>query len=202
MLSAYVILCATSLQSKIESPTLDRKEVVSASITNHQAAAQGQDEKVQTKLLLAPGTPAPDFTVEKWGGGELKLSTFKGKTVVLDFWSTTVPGSISALTHTEAIQKATKEQDVVVLEVNTWDDKANYEAWMKANETTYTLSFGIDPTPKDDTNIAKKLYQVSELPTTYIIDKDGKVADAFVGYKVEDKRLDEALRKLGVKIDQ
>lgn len=193
MLSAYAVLCAIGLQASIKPVTL---------VQGGTTTAQDQDQKTQTKLLLAPGTPAPDFTVEKWGGGDLKLSNYKGKVVVLDFWSTTAAGSLSALPNTETIYKAVKDQGVAVLEVSTWDERANFEAWIKKSEPSYTVTFGFDPTPKDDTNVAKKLYQVSDLPTTYIIDKDGKVADAFVGYKENDTRLADDLRKLGVKIDQ
>lgn len=188
MLSALNLLLVIGLQNP-QNPTTS-------------SLLQGQDrDQNQTKMLLAPGTTAPDFTVEKWGGGDLKLSNTKGKIVVLDFWSTPTTASQASLPHNEKLYKAAKDQGLEIYEVAVWDDRDAYETWMKANSPMYTLNFGFDPTPKSEDNIAKRLYRVSDLPTTYVIDKDGKVVDAFVGYHEGDTRLEEALKKLGLNID-
>jgi peroxiredoxin len=152
--------------------------------------------------LLKSGAPAPDFTAKKWGGGDLKLSDYKGKVVVLDFWATWCGPCQKSMPHIETVNKAVQGQDVVVVGVCVWDAEDAYAKWVPENQSKYTFQFAFDPAGRDSkTSIASKLFQVSGIPTTYIIDKDGKVADAIVGYDDGDKRVEEALKKLGVKVD-
>jgi thiol-disulfide isomerase/thioredoxin len=156
----------------------------------------------QRPPLLAAGVEAPDFTVEKWGGGDLKLSDLKGKIVILDFWATWCGPCQASMPHLEKVHKAVQGQDVVVLGVCVWDDKDAYEKWVPANQSKYTFQLAFDPAAKNGNDIAKKLYKVSGIPTSYIIGKDGKVLGAIVGFGGDtDKRIEEVLKKAGIKVD-
>jgi len=153
--------------------------------------------------LLKSGIAAPNFTAEKWGGGNLSLADYKGKVVVLDFWATWCGPCQMSMPHVEAVNKLVKGQEVAVLGVCVWDDKDAYTKWMPENQSKYTFQFAFDPAGKaTDASIAAKLFKVSGIPTTYVIDKNGNVADAIVGYEAGDKRLEAALKKLGVTVDK
>ncbi len=69
--------------------------------------------------LLAAGTAAPDFTVNDKEGRPLKISDFRGKAIVLDFWATWCGPCRESMPHTNALAK--KYEDVVVLAVNVYD---------------------------------------------------------------------------------
>jgi thiol-disulfide isomerase/thioredoxin len=150
--------------------------------------------------LLAAGTAAPDFTAQKWGGGELKLSDYKGKVVVLDFWATWCGPCQMTMPHVEKVHKQAKDKGVVTLGVCVWDKQEDYAKWVPANSEKYTFQFAFDPAGRNAGNIAQGLYKVSGIPTTYVIDRDGKVIDAIVGYRQDDDRLEKALEKAGVKL--
>jgi len=130
------------------------------------------------------------------------LSQFKGKIVILDFWSTWCGPCQQSMPHVESVYQAVKSQGVVVLGICVWDDRAAYDAWLPAHKSQYSFNFAFDRAGKDTaSSIATKLYHVSGIPTTYLIDKDGNVKDSVVGFGgAGDKRIESALAKLGVNV--
>ena len=155
---------------------------------------------VADRKLLAPGTPAPDFTVEAQDGKPVQLSNFKGKIVVLKFWATWCGPCIVSMPHFEKLYRQVQPQGVELLAVCVSDEKPAYTAWIAKNKENYSYPFFFDPAGKTpNMSISGRLYNVTGIPTVYIIDKEGRVAESIVGYQEGDLRVDQALEKLGVK---
>jgi peroxiredoxin len=150
--------------------------------------------------LLATGTPAPDFTAIAPDGTSVHLSDFKGKTVVLDFWSTWCGPCQMSMPHLEKVYQQVKDKNVAVLGVCVWDKKPEYDKWVVAKKGTYNFPTAFDPAAREQDSIASKLYHVSGIPTQYVIDKEGKIAASTFGYDEGDTELETALNKLGVDI--
>ena len=144
--------------------------------------------------LLPRGTPAPDFTVDRFGGGQLRLSELRGKTVVLDFWATWCIPCIRAMPH---VQKtvARAGADVVWLGLCVWDDRKKFDLWVPANDSKYSFVKVFDPAAMDRSkSIASQLYKVTGIPTIYVIGPDGKIVAGLSGYLGDDDdRLSKAL---------
>jgi len=104
--------------------------------------------------------------------------------------------------HLEKVYQAVKGQDVVVIGLCVSDTKEAYDKWLPEHKGSYSFTFAMDPAEKDPAkSISEKLYGVSGIPTTYIIDKNGKVAASVVGFGGDsDQRIEQALVAVGVKV--
>jgi thiol-disulfide isomerase/thioredoxin len=152
------------------------------------------------------GTAAPNFSAFTPSGAKVSLSQFKGKVVILDFWASWCGPCQASMPGLEKIYSQIKDKGVVVLSLNTWDQKPDFQSWIKENSgTKYHFNFVRDPAEGDhDTirknSIAKRLYHVIGIPTMYIIDREGKVAGSLLGSGNE-AELVKLLGSMNIKAD-
>jgi len=150
------------------------------------------------------GEAAPDFTAFTPADEKVNLSDLKGKVVILDFWATWCGPCQVSMPGLEKVYQQIKDKGVVVLSLNTWDEKPAFKDWVKENSgTKYHFNFVRDPAEGDHdairkASIAKRLYKVPGIPTMYVIDQKGNVVGSFVGSGNE-QQLVKLLAKLGIK---
>jgi len=119
---------------------------------------------------------APDFTLENMDGDKLSLSDFHGQVIMLNFWATWCPPCRREMPSMESIYKDLGKDGFVVLAVNEFEDPDHVFA--------YTGQLSVDPTFPvlfDRDSSVSQLYGVKGLPTTVIIDKQGKMVYRAVG---------------------
>ena len=152
--------------------------------------------------LLAKGTDAPDFTALRPDNSPVKLSDFRGKVVLVDFWATWCGPCKVTMPHMEKLHKKFEAQGLVVLGVCVWDDRAKFDAWQKAPEVKTSYPKVFDTAGKNTpASIARKLYAVSGIPTFYLVDKEGKILFSGVGSGPQtESGLDKALAAAGFKL--
>jgi thiol-disulfide isomerase/thioredoxin len=175
----------------------DVKEIVTKRL-----ADRARTQAFRARWQSGRNEPAPDFTVQKFDGGEVKLSDYRGKVVVLDFWASWCGPCKESMPHNQEVATRYREQDVVIFAVCVWDKREKADSWLEENRARYSdLHWAFDPLGRGDGNPAKTLYDVNGIPCQFVIDREGRVVDAVIGYSRNGGRLEAALAKAGVKID-
>ncbi len=158
------------------------------------AAEQVVEDETQTTTLVKEGMQAPDFTVEMFDGSTLTLSALKGKVVLVNFWATWCPPCRQELTRVEEdIIKRFEGQEFVFIPISRGEERETVAAFRE--QTGYTFPMGLDPERK-----VYDLFASNFIPRNFLIDADGKVVIASVGYEEEEfdalvKQIEELLNK-------
>lgn len=119
---------------------------------------------------------APGFTLRDMDGKTRSLSEFKGKVVMLNFWATWCPPCRREIPSMEAVYQQLKTRDFVVLAVNEWEPEDMVFAFLGQLPVMPNFPILFDATGK----VAEQ-YKVKGLPTTVIIDQQGRVVYRAVG---------------------
>lgn len=117
---------------------------------------------------------ALDFTLSDLEGNSVTLSSFKGKVVFLNFWATWCPPCCSEMPSMQKLHDKMKDKDFAMLAVDVGERKAGVAAFVDKNNYKFTVLLDSEHKVSSD-------YKVAGIPTTLIIDKEGKVVLREVG---------------------
>lgn len=131
--------------------------------------------------LVKEGDTAPDFSISMENGSVKKLSDLKGKVVWINFFATWCPPCRKELPHLEkeVYEKLKTNKNFEVLVIGREHDWATVNKFKTDNN--YTLPFY----PDADREIFSK-YAKQNIPRNFIIDKDGKIAVASIGFEEDE----------------
>ncbi len=124
---------------------------------------------------IAPATAAPDFTLHAMGGPNLRLKEQRGRVVMVNFWATWCGPCRQEMPQLNRLYEKYKSSGFVLLGVNVDDDVA------KAAEVAAKLGVTF-PVLLDTEKTVSKLYDLSTMPSTVLIDREGKVRYVHRGY--------------------
>ena len=124
---------------------------------------------------IAPQAQAPDFTLHAMSGPDMRLQQQRGRVVMVNFWATWCGPCRQEMPQLNRLYEKYKSSGFVLLGVNVDDDTA------KAAEVAAKLGVTF-PVLLDTEKSVSKLYDVSTMPSTMIIDRDGKVRYVHRGY--------------------
>lgn len=122
------------------------------------------------------GWQAPDFALATADGGTLQLSDLRGQVVLLNFWATWCPPCKAEMPDLNALHlEHGAARRFAVVGVNVQESAEQVRAFAEPRELAFPLAL--------DTrgDVSTGLYAVRGLPVTYIIDRDGRVADTWQG---------------------
>jgi peroxiredoxin len=101
--------------------------------------------------------------------------------------------------HLQELHQKYADKGLVILGFNCSDDKKIAMEFIRENKATF-------PTILDSSDKATRIghadYKCTGVPLNYVIDREGKVVDAWYGYEENHKRALEAVEKAGLKLEE
>lgn len=140
-------------------------------------SAVGTDATTQGHIPAPKqGFLAPDFSLPTIDGDSITLSELRGKPVLINFWATWCPPCRTEMPAIQNVYDDYKDQDFVVLAVNTTyqDNLGDAITFAQIRRLTFPILL-------DQDGGAANLYEVRALPTTYFIGANGFIQDVVVG---------------------
>jgi len=149
---------------------------------NAQAPVNDDDSKYATELL-PKGTKAPEFKLKDINGKSFKLSSLRGKYVVLDFWASWCPDCRKDAPTITRLHQQFKDKGVEFVGISFDYDK---EAWVKAVEK-YDIEYTqVSELKRWKETAISAAYHIKWIPSMYLIDPEGNVVlGTVLSYKLE-----------------
>ncbi|UCC55055.1 MAG: TlpA family protein disulfide reductase [Gammaproteobacteria bacterium] len=153
-------------------------------------AVSGPAHAEQMLAAIPPGTPAPDFVLQDTEGKTHRLSDYRGKPVIINFWATWCPPCREEIPSMNRAWHVLEKEGIAMLAVNMGEDEDTI--------FIFTADYPADfPILMDRDGAVIEQWPVKGLPTTYIIAPDGTIAYRAIGSREwDDKGLLEKIRDL------
>lgn len=165
--SAFILLSALAVYAFVHSAQNDQRHTSCSALCSLHPAYAGRNRR------------APDFELKDMNGTPVRLSSFRGKTVYLNFWTKTCQPCLAEMPSLAELAKIARgRKDMVVLTVSTDEGPDDVRDTLKVllnSDPPFPVLF--DPEGK----IVQDLYGTHLYPETWIIDPDGIIRARFDG---------------------
>jgi peroxiredoxin len=133
-------------------------------------------------VLKIPHTAQPlEIQLEDAFGNAIRLSDFRGKIVFLNFWASWCPTCVVEMPSMEKLHRRFKDKDFVMIAVNLRESDAQVKSFLEKFKLTFT-------TLLDSTGEVGSWFAVHALPTTFVLDKNGRIIGKAMGPREWDSK--------------
>lgn len=143
---------------------------------------------------VSRGTIAPDFMAKDINGKEFRLSDYKGKVVLVDFWFTGCSPCKAEMPHLEKMAREMKDENIQFISMSLDTGEGLLQAWKEfiAKKGDETLNLNL---PGGFKSPIVKQYLIRGVPRILIVDKEGRIVDAYAK-RPSDPKLRKQLEEL------
>lgn len=132
--------------------------------------------QASVKRGVSQGSYALDFTLEAPDGSESSLSDYGGSVVLVNFWATWCPPCRAEMPSMQRAWKEVAGEDILILGVNVGEDAGTIDEFIRQVPVEF-------PLPMDRNSTVVQTWPMRGLPTTFVVDPDGRLA-----YRAEGER--------------
>jgi len=155
---------------------LGRQDEQSAAVSGEEGSEPGDAELV--------GRPAPlHFTMKDMNGADVRLASFKGRPILLNFWATWCGPCRAEAPQLQALWQKYKDRGVVFVGIDQADTTESALSYLKE----YKIDYANGPY-----NGIVAAYRIQGLPTTMIINRDGVITDSILS-PIDPRNLEDRL---------
>jgi thiol-disulfide isomerase/thioredoxin len=135
-------------------------------------------------VAAATGEPAPDFSLP--GRGEtVSLASLRGKVVYVDFWASWCGPCRKSFPWMNRMQSRYADQGLAIVAVNLDKSRELSDEFLKETPANFRVAY--DPEGK-----AASAYRVKGMPSSYLIDREGRIRSSHIGFREENSASMEA----------
>lgn len=124
--------------------------------------------------------PAPQFSLASRAGGEVSLADLKGQVVMINFWASWCGPCRQEFPALDQIYAKYKPMGFTLVAINVESEKSDAEKFLSATPASFPILF-------DPDNTVSGKYGVSAMPTTVLVDRQGRVRWQHRAYKPGDE---------------
>jgi thiol-disulfide isomerase/thioredoxin len=156
------------------------------------AALAAEEELSHSFARIDPPFSVPDFSLPDMDGELHTLQDYRGKVVLINFWATWCPPCRREMPALEQLYSKFVDQAFAVLAVNQWEDADHVFAYMGDLNVIPSFPILFDPESKVSAD-----FGVKGLPTSFLLDKQGRVIFRAVGGRAFDHpEVEQTIRNL------
>jgi peroxiredoxin len=133
-----------------------------------------------TSNATGPAPAAPDFALPSRDGGEVRLSELKGQVVMINFWATWCGPCRQEMPLLQQIHAKYEPLGFTMLGVNVEPDSLAAQNWLKGMPVSFPILF-------DRKSEVSSSFGVEAMPSSVLIDREGRVRHVHRGYKPGDE---------------
>lgn len=130
--------------------------------------------------ITTDNNKAPDFTLTTTDGKTLKLSDFKGKGVIVNFWATWCPPCRAEIPDMVELQREYESKGFSFIGIAVSDDEEKVKAFVASQKMNYPVAMGTKGIAMSYGKFTKE-GAIRGIPTSFVINGKGEIVDYFVG---------------------
>ncbi len=143
---------------------------------------------VESPALMQAGSQALDFELASLDDGNVALSDYQGQVIIMNMWATWCPPCRAEMPGLNRFYETYKADGLVVLAVNGQESESTVRPFIQSNNFTFPVLLDLD-------GEVGRQYMARSFPTTYVIDRNGRIQHVKVG-QITESELEQVVMPL------